>query len=241
MPKSRIGGGHMKVGSSPADVKQRGRSQETGLARPVERVTDDLRLDPDEIPLPEIQEGFSSQQSGLQGVIEAGLTRLAAAEGFQAQDKALGVLVKAMAGAAAPAQPLETYAGLLQGELRQVLESAPAKVSAVDLRRDATQLLTLATTALGTEGLPAKKLPAEAVLAEDLRVIKEALADVLKRADAATVQRLRDTQAGLSWAADVLSRGQPALEKTDATAATRMDALAGVLSVVLKYAQQGVL
>ena len=238
MPKSTIGGKGFNPGS--ADVRAKGRSQETDATRPVEKVGHE-RLDPDDIPLPEIQEGFSTQKSGLQGVIEAGLTRLAAAEGFQAQDKALGVLVRAMAGAAGTAEPPEAFAGVLTGELRQALASAPeaSTIAPVELRRDATQLLTLATAALGTEDLPASKSKAEAVLVEDIRLIKDALADVLKRADRATVERLQETQSGLSWAADVLSRGQSALQKAESTAATRMDALAGVLRIVLKYAEHG--
>lgn len=237
MPKSKFGGKRYNVGGSTPDLGRSDRAKDAGRTHPVEKIGSDDRLDPDRLPLPEFQEGFSSQQTGLQGVIEAGLTRLAAAEGFQAQDKALGVLVKAMAGAAGPSRTPDTYSGLLQSDLRQVLEAGPKRVAPAELRRDATQLLTLATAALGSEGLPAGRTKAEAVLAEDLRVIKGALADVLKRADPATIKRLQETQAGLSWAADVLSRGQSALEKAEATAGTRMDALAGVLRIVLKYAQ----
>ena len=240
MPKSRIGSKGFDAGSRSTDVKRGRRPHEAGLTGPVERIADEPRLDPDDVPLPAIQEGFSAQTSGLQSVIEAGLSHLAAAEGFQAQDKALGVLVRAMAGAASPAKVSEGSAVALQSELRQALASAPGEVSASELRRDATQLLTLATAALGTEGLPRSRTKAEAVLAEDIRVIKDALTDVLKRADAQTVKRLHDTQAGLSWAADVLSRGQPALEKANVPAGTRMEALAGVLRIVLKYAQLGV-
>ena len=236
MPKSKFGGKRFNVGGSAADVNRSGPAKDAGRARPVEKIGQDERLDPDRLPVPQFQEGFSAQQTGLQGVIEAGLTRLAAAEGFQAQDKALGVLVKAMAGAAAPAAHPEATP-MLQSELRQALQAGPKQVPPAELRRDATQLLTLATAALGTEGLPSARSKAEAVLTEDIRVIKGALADVLKRADPATVKRLQDTQEGLSWAADVLSRGQPALKKAEATAGTRMDALAGVLRIVLKYAQ----
>ena len=240
MPKSRIGGKRPNLGDASANVEQRGRSKETGLTRPVEKIREEQRLDPDEVHLPEVQEGFSAQKSGLQGVIEAGLSRLAAAEGFQAQDKALGVLVKAMAGAAGPSRAPEADSPMLQGELRQVLQAAATTASPAELRKDATELLALATTALGTEGLPSSASKAQAVLAEDIQVIKGALADVLKRSDAETVNRLQQTQEGLIWAAGVLSRGNSALQKADINAGTRMDALAGVLRIVLKYAQSGV-
>ncbi|MEL7369944.1 MAG: hypothetical protein AAFN74_13580 [Myxococcota bacterium] len=239
MPKSRIGGKRFNPAESAADVHAKERAQEAGKTRRVERIDDHERLDPDDLPFPEVQHGISTQKTGLQSVIEVGLTRLASAEGFEAQDNALGVLVKAMANAAAPDGAPEPRGAdvVLKSELRQALSVAPSQASPVELRRDATQLLALATAALGTEGLPVGR-KAEAIITEDIRVIKDALADVLKGADARTVERLQQTEEGLSWAADVMHRGQSALEKADINAATRMDALAGVLRIVLKYARQ---
>ncbi len=237
MPKSRIGGKKPSMGGVQNEVSPRGRSARTGLTRPVEKLAEDQRLDPHDIPLPEVHEGFSEKPSGLHGVIEAGLNRLAAAEGFQAQDNALGVMVRAMAGGSAGGPTVDVP--MLQRELRQALPATAATASGAERRKDAAQLLTLATAALGVEGLPQGRAKVEAQLTEDLMVIKEALADVLKGSDSAAVQRLQRTEAGLSWAADVLSRGRPALDKIDNNATIRMDALAGVLRIVLKYAQSG--
>lgn len=233
-----------KISSQRPDVDALQRAQQARIdqsqgadpASPVQRKAPA----PFEADLPERLPGLSGQPSVLQDVIQAGLNSLAHAEGWEATDNALGVLVKAMVGASAPSNaPAPT--GQLPMEFSRMLRAfvPPGDAGALkQLKTDAQQLVKLSVVALGTEGLEGSKAKQEAQLEADVGVIKDALSSVLQLPTDERSQVLSATDRFLSWKANVLDRGAKALQTANVDAPARIDALVGILRIVAQYANQ---
>lgn len=194
-----------------------------------------------EIDLPEKSPGLSAEPSALQNVIQAGLTSLAKAQGWEATDNALGVLVKAMvgAGAAKKTGDAATIPASLAMDFQRLLKAhvEPGDAKAlIQLKKDAQQLLQLSTVALGMEGLEGMpKAKQEAQLEADVRAIHGALSDVMKLPGDQRSKLLGATNELVQWKADVLDRSAKALDAAGVNTRGRLDALAGILRIVGGY------
>jgi len=198
-----------------------------------------LRLDAD-TELPERYPGLSAEPSALQNVIQAGLSSLAKAQGWEATDNALGVLVKAMVGAGAKRSGEVSIPASLTMDFQRLFKSQvpPGDAAALmQLKKDAQQLVQLATVALGMEGLEGlPKAKQEAQLEADVRAIHGALSDVMKLPPAQRSELLGATTDLVQLKANVLDRSAKALDAAGIDTRARLDALAGILQLVAGYA-----
>ena len=233
---NKIGGGNNRPNLDALQRAQQARVGQTS-AEQVSSPTSAPRAQVEQ-DLPERIPGLAAKPSVLQDVIQAGLSNLAQAEGWQATDNALGVLVKAMVGASA-ASNTPAPSGQLPMEFSQMLRGfvPPGDASALkQLKADAQQLVKLAVVALATKDLEGSKAKQEAQLEVDVGVIKDALKDVLQLPAEERGQVLSATDRYLSWKANVLDRGSKALQSANVDAPARLDALVGLLRIVAKYA-----
>jgi hypothetical protein len=233
MADQRIGGG------PKTNRTQTGSPAATQKAQPnrVEQV-DSTRvpIDPASFDLP--PRGLGERQSVLKSVIAGGLEELARAESWAANEKPLGVQVRAMVGAA-PTEPPRAaesmprdFAQLLGG-----LESDPAQ--AAQIKQDAERLAALSIAALGgAQGLKdTRKAEQEAQLLADVATLKDALSEVMQKPAEERQALLAKNGADLAWAADVLARGRKALDAAGAQSGARLEALSGMLEIVGRYAK----
>ncbi len=173
-------------------------------------------------------------KSPLQGVIQEGLTQLAAAEGWEAQQNALDVLVGAMLKSPNANKAETTKADAMSAMgFGQVLSKYVPVTDRAKVKGDAQQLATLAVVALGTDGLAGtRKSDQEEQIKTDLKEIKGALSSVMELAPDQRAARLDNLSSDLSWVAGVLGRTDVRSE-----APARIDALVGMLKILSKYAQ----
>jgi hypothetical protein len=184
-------------------------------------------------PLPPADSSVRGKTSPLSGVITEGLTKLARAEGWEAQQNALDVLVGAMMKGRPSAREEGPRADAMSAMAFESLltQHAPAEQRAA-ARKDARQLASLAVVALGTEGLRGqRKADQGAQLKTDLEEIHRALGDVIGSPDPGRTERLERVASDLEWVASVLGRSAGAK-----SAQPRVDAVAGMLKILLRYA-----
>lgn len=214
MPSREVGG---PSGPAAADAATQTRSAEA-------------RAQP---PLPPAGATVQDKRSPLSGVIRDGLKQLAQAEGWTAQKKSLDVLVGAMMTqrpAAAEAKPARPDA-MSQMAFEKLLAGRADPAGRAAAKQDGAQLAQLALVALGTEGLAGhKRGDQEAQLKSDLAEVHGALADVVESADPAATDRLGKLAGDLEWVAGVLGRSS-----ATQTAQPRVDAVAAMLKLLLKY------
>lgn len=169
---------------------------------------------------------LAGKSSPLSGTIKEGLSQLAKAEGWTAQQNALGVLVGAMTSARDAAPP-EPDALTQMGFARLLKRHAPVERRA-QADQDGAQLARLALVALGEGGLEGQRKSERGGQVEsDLRVVCSAVADVMRRGEP---ERLENLAQDLAWIGTVLSGSKGAR-----AAQTQVEAVAGMLEIMLAY------
>ncbi len=186
-----------------------------------------------EPPLPPAHSSVQGKSSPLSGLIADGLTQLAKAEGWGAQQSALEVLVGAMrSGARAAPEPAPRADGASELAFEGLLGRQVGPERREEARQDARQLARLAVVVLGTAGLDGQKRgDRSAQIAADLAEVRSALAAVVASPDPAKTARLETLAKDLEWVASVLGRS-----KGTAAAQPRVDALVGLLKILVRYA-----
>lgn len=184
--------------------------------------------------LPPAGSSLKGKTSPLSGLISDGLAKLAKAEGWEAQQNALNVLVGAMTGRGLGA--LESSAPkadpMTERDFAKLFAAKVPPERRAEAKEDAKQIATLAVVAMGPHGLEGKKpSEQERQLRGDLTEIRSALAAVLAKPDAARNERLASLSEDLAWVGGVLGRSE-----ATAKAQPRVDAVVGMLKIVLKYA-----
>jgi hypothetical protein len=186
--------------------------------------------------------------------VQKGLAKLAQSQGWENKEKALDVLVRAMATTAAqqgtPAN-LEAVAAKYRQQLRAAKLKKSKKLGKTDLeeaKEDADSLLTLAVVALGDEddggGKGGKRRDRDQQLLLDLDELHTAVVDVLspehsgKAPQGGAQAALLSRAESLAWASTVISRGKAAFEGAHIKADARVEALAGILRILAKYAEE---
>ncbi len=238
MATNRIGGpGGQPPKIAPADA---GKAQEVKAQSPAQRMSAP--------ELPKVQKGFSAQGSPLSEVIQHGLAKLAQGQGWENKEKALDVLVRAMGGAALAQPPnLEAIAAKYRQQLRSARLKKAKKLGKADLeeaKEDAESLLALAVVALGDDGEEKRRGKQDQQLLLDLDELHTAVVDVLhpessgKAPSPGAQAALLSRAESLAWANTVISRGRSALEGAHIKAEARVEALAGILRILAKYAEE---
>lgn len=239
MATNRIGGpGGLPPKIAPADA---GKAQEVKGQTPAQRMSAP--------ELPKVQKGFAAQGSPLSGVIQQGLAKLAQGQGWENKEKALDVLVRAMGATAMAAPPnLEAIAAKYRQQLRSARLKRSKKLGKGELeeaKEDAESLLALAVVALGEDGEGEKRRgKQDQQLLLDLDELHTAVVDVLhpetsgKAPNPGARAQLLSRAESLAWANTIIARGRAAFEGAHVKAEARVEALAGILRILAKYAEE---
>lgn len=178
--------------------------------------------------LPPAASSLRDRASPLKDQITAGLTQLAKAQGWEAQQNALDVLVGAMIRPTAAAPKAAAPDPLTEGSFVKML--AQTGVERTKAQSDGKQLARLALVALGVEALPGRPTERRAQLKRDLEEVHHALSDVVSSKDPTSAPRLEQLAADVTWVGQVLSRSKGADSASD-----RLTALAGMLKILVGY------
>lgn len=188
-----------------------------------------------EPPLPPPSSSIRGKSSPLSGVIAEGLAQLSRAEGWEAQTSALDVLASAMMRSGRRASSGDLQADpMSEMAFSSILARHATLSDRSAVKEDARQLARLAVVALGADGLSDKRRPERTKqLESDLAEVRGALADVLARPEGERTAQLKRVVSDIEWVAGVLARSKRTRE-----AQPRVDAVAGMLKILLRYAGQ---
>lgn len=185
--------------------------------------------------------GLKGTSSPLSGLIKSGLDALAKAEGWEGQQRALGVLVSAMM----QAQPKQKG----QTNLHRVdFESMLKRLSddEDEVKEDSEKLAALAALVVNPDEGRGKKRrgrgqeddeeepPDEMQLKRDVEEVRDALNDVLHEPTEAREAHIGVMIDNLGWLANQLGKVD-----WQNPSVTRIDGFVGMMKIVVKYVRKG--